>query len=201
MKHEDISEKYRKWIIRYHSDRFLKPVSFCWLTDTSDIKEPDLLLVNESNRIMTAKSNRKLIKRIHKSNINLPDSEKTKAWLEESIASKKISATKYDLRKIERKILDNDLKPKDIERIINFINLYEDYKEQVLKQRQNSKTRAKRLNKIWHYYYDQILLPKFNRTHQKKYTPAKLKINNKKLLREFAAILCDFESKFEFIKK
>ena len=201
MKHKDISEKYRKWVIQYCSERFLKPVSFCWLTDTSDLKEPDLLLVNESNRIMTAKSNRKLIKRIHKSTINLPDSEKTKAWLEESIASKKISATKYDLRKMERKILDNNLKAKDIEGIINFINLYEDYREQVLKQRQNSKTRAKRLNKVWHYYYDQIFFPRFNRTDQKKYIPPKLKINNKKLLREFSEILFDFESKFEFIKK
>lgn len=201
MKHEDISEKYRKWIIQYYSARFAKPVSLCWLTDTSDTREPDLILVNESNKIVSAKSNRKLIERIGKSSLHLPDPEKTKAWLDESMNCKKISATKYDLRKIEGKIMANDLKVTDIERMINFINLYEDYKAQLQKQGQKLKPRTKRLHEIWNYYYEQIFFPEFNRTHQKKYVPAPLKIDNKKLLREFSAILYDFESKFEFIKK
>jgi hypothetical protein len=101
------------------------------------------------------------------------------------------------LRRIEKKILSNKLETKDIEGVVNFINLYEDYKEQIGKR----KSRTKRLNKIWNYYYEQIFYPNFNRKNQNKAIPNKLNINYKKLFKEFSEILEDFENKFEFIKK
>ena len=197
MKHEETSEKYRKWVIKYYSERFLKPVFFIWLTDLSDKDEQDQILTTVTNKVIAAKSAKKIIERILENEENLPDSKRMKKWLKKSLICKKISTTKYDLRKIEKKILSNKLEPKDIEVIVSFINLYEDYKNQIGKR----KLRTKRLNEIWNYYYEQIFFPNFNRKNQKEYIPNKLKINHEKLSKEFSEILKDFESKFKFIKK
>lgn len=197
MKHEEISEKYRKWVIKYYSERFSKPVFFIWFTDISDKEEKDQILTTETNRIIVAKSDKKIIERILENEVNFPDSKRMKKWLKKSSSCKKISSTKYDLRKIEKKILSNRLETKDIEGVVNFINLYEDYKSQIGKR----KSRTKRLNKIWDYYYEQVFHPNFNRKNQNKYIPNKLKINHKKLFKEFSVILEDFENKFEFIEK
>lgn len=196
MKHQKISEKYQKWIIEFYSDKYVKSVFLIWLTDTSDKKEKDQILLVKSDKLFAAKSKRKLIKKVSESQLNLPDSKKTKEWLKKSLRCNKLSSTKYDLRKIETKILSNELKEKDIEQIIDFINLYEDYKIQMGEQ----KSKTKRLNKIWNYYYKQIFFPNFNRTNQKRYVPSKLKINNKKLFKEFSEILKEFESKIELKK-
>ncbi len=201
MKHKEVSEKYSKWIVKFYSKRFLKPVFFVWLTDTSDQEEEDQLLITKSRKIITAKSERKLIERILENKVKLPDSKRTKKWLKKSLNFRELSSTIFDLRKVEKKILSNKLTPKDIEGIINFINLYEDYKFQLGKKEGELKSRAKGLCKIWNYYYEEIFFPNFSGKNQKIHKPAKLKIDNKKLFNEFSKILKDFESKFEFIKK
>lgn len=193
MKHEIISEKYRKWVIEFYSEEFLKPVFFVWLTDLSD---KDQILTAKRKRIIAAKSKKKLISRISKSKTKLPDSKRTKKWLKESSNCSKISSTKHDLRKIENKILSNKLKPDDIETIVNFINLYEDYKTQLCKKSTELKPRTRQLDKIWNYYYDEIFFPNFKGKKKKKFRPSKFKIDNKKLLKEFSKIVRDFEGNF-----
>lgn len=51
MNHSNLSEKYQKWIIKYQSDSFDKPVYFIWLTDTSTKNQVDKCLVNADNQI------------------------------------------------------------------------------------------------------------------------------------------------------
>lgn len=201
MKHKQISEKYRRWIIEFHSERFSKPIFFIWLTDTSSKDEKDQILITKSQKIIIAKSKKKLIKRILESNVKLPDSKRTKKWLKKSLNFTKLSSTKIDLRDIERKILSNKLKSKEIEEITNFINLYEDYRIQLIKKKAKLKTRTPKLNNVWSYYYEQIFFPNFNKINQKTYTPNQLKIDNKKLFKDFSKLLEDFENNFEFIKK
>lgn len=193
MKHQEISEKYKKWIIEFYSERFDNPIFFIWLTDTSDEKEQDQFLLIKSDKILAAKSKRKLIKSITSSRLILPDSKQTNKWMKQSLGCKKISSTKCDLRKIGDKIRAKKLNCKDLESIINFINLYEDYKYQTGKQ----KARTKKLNKVWNYYYEEIFYPNFDRTTHEKSAPFKLKINYKKLLNEYCEILEEFESKVE----
>ncbi len=197
MKHKKLSEKYRKWVIKYYSDRFSKAVYLIWLTDVSDKELQDKILTTKYDKIIIAKTHKKLIKRVLESEIEYPDCESLRKWLVASSSCKKISSTKYDLRKIESKILSDQLKAKDIEEIVNFINLFEDYKIQIGEE----KSRTKKLNKIWNYFYDQIFFLNFKKVQQKKHTRSKLSISNEKLHKEFSSIIEQFESRFEFIKK
>lgn len=200
MKHENISEKYRKWVIGFYSERFIKQVFFIWLTDLSDKNEKDQILINKSQKIIVAKSKMKLLGRISKREIILPDSKRTKKWLRKSLNGTEISSIKFDLRKVGGKILSNKLKTKDLEKIVNFMNLYEDYKLQIEQCKSGYKSRANELDTIWNYYYEHIFFPNFNRANQKKYMPIELIVDGKKLFKEFSEMVKDFENNFEFIK-
>ena len=110
---------------------------------------------------------------------------------------RKLSSTKYDLRNIEAKILANELNAKDIEVITNFINLFEDYKIQIEKQ----KNRTIELNYIWDYYYEEIFFPHSNKKKRKGISRSKLKIDSQRLLNQFSTIVNEFESKIKFKRK
>jgi len=200
MKHQKISNKYWKWIIEYHSDRIPNPVYFIWLTDVSDKDEKDQILISSSQKIIAAKFKRKLIKRVLKSNIELPDSKRTKKWLNRSLKCNKLTSITLDLRGVEKEKLSKRLKLKKIVEMVNFINLFEDYEIQIHQNPTKRKPRAKALNTIWDYYYEQIFWPKLNRTNQKKYRRSKLKVNRKKLLKEFSQMIQGFEDKLDFGK-
>ncbi len=193
MKHIVISEKYQKWIMKYYSEQHLKPVFFTWIIDGSDKKEVDKLLTNKSKKIITAKTEKKLLKKISESKLKLPDSKKTKKWLKESLKCKKLISVKLDLRNVESKISLNKLKVKDLEKIVDFINLYEDYKLQLGKKSDKLKSRKGELIKVWEYFYDEIFFTSKKRSNKKKRKFKKLKINSKKLLKEFHSIVIDFE--------
>ena len=104
MKHIIISEKHQKWIMKYYSEQHSKPVFFTWIIDSSDKNEVDILLTNKSNKIITAKTEKKLLKKVSDSKLKLPDSKRTKKWLKESLKCKKLISVKLDLRNIESKI-------------------------------------------------------------------------------------------------
>jgi hypothetical protein len=193
MKHIEISEKYQKWIMKYYSEQHSKPVFFTWIIDGSDKNEVDKLLTNKSNKIITAKTEKKLLKKISDSKLKLPDSKRTKKWLKESLKCKKLISVKLDLRNIESKISLNELKVKDLEKIVDFINLYEDYKQQLGKKGDKLKSRKGELIKVWEYFYDEIFFATKKRSNKKKNKFKKLKINNKKLLKEFRSIVINFE--------
>jgi len=198
MTHSKLSQKYFKWVIKYYSDSISKPVHFVWLTDVSveEGGEQDKVLLNEEGGIITAKSNRKLIETVLQREINLPDAERTRSWLQESLACKRISSTKYDLRGIKRQILTHELGEEDIECMVNFINLYEDF---TIQTGQHT-LREAQVDKIWLYYYNQIFFPNFFETKQQADSMAESGMDSEKLHEEFSYIIEDFESNFEFRK-
>jgi len=200
MKHQKISEKYQKWMIEYYSEKYMKPVYFIWLTDVSHVEEKDQILLSPSQKIIVSNSKRELLQNISESQFEFPDSERTTKWISESVECQKIYTTKYDLRTIENKILLNKLNQKDIEIIVNFINLFEDYKTQLGNEEKELKSRKKELVKVWDFYYEHIFFPKFIQSNQDEMYFEKLQIKPQYLLKEFNTILVDFEGSFKFMK-
>ena len=201
MNHSYLSEKYQKWLIKYQSDNFNNPIYFIWLTDTSAKNHVDKCLVNADNQIIVSYYKKGLLTAISKLEIDFPDSKKTKKWLAKSLKKKRLSATKYNFKNLESKILANKLKPQNLNKIVNFINLSDDYEYQIGINKKNLVSRTKRLTKLWDYYYDHIFFPNFYwKKGLKKYKSKPLKINNQKLVRDFTCMQKAFESRFLFVK-
>lgn len=200
MTHQDISEKYSKWIIEYSSDNYLRPVFFIWFTDNSK-EEIDQLFVDKTQKIIIANSKKELLKIILTNPIKIKDSDRMKKWLDESLNYSEISSTKYDLMGLEHKILSNELEPKDFGDIVNFINLYEDYQFQLGKEKEKSNSRKNGLSELWDYYYEEIFWKKFNQAPQNKNHPNSLIIDYVKLTKQFSKVVNEFESNFNFLEQ
>lgn len=200
MNHSNLSEKYQKWLIKYQSDNFDKPVYFVWLTDTSTKNQVDKCLVNADNQIIVSYSKKGLLKAISKLEIDFPDSKKTKKWLTKSLKKRRLSVIKYDFRNIDDKILANKFKLKTLSKITDFIHLSDFYELQIGIDKKDLLGRTKRLTKLWNYYYDHIFFPNFFwKKGLKKYKPKPLKINNRQLAGDFKRMEMIFESRFYFI--
>lgn len=200
MKHSKISEKYQKWIIKYSSERHSKSVYFVWLTDKSDRNEADKFLLTKSEKIIVAKSKRDLLMSICKRDCLFPDMKRTKKWIAKSLKSENLSTTEFDLRKTEKRILSCKLKLVDLNKIVDFINIFDDYEYQIGKKRNELKTKKKELIKVWNFYYDNMVFLSFNEKDEQNFLPKNMQIKTKKLHKQFRNVTLDFENKFEFVK-
>ena len=197
MKHQEISVRYQKWIIEYSSEKYLKPIYFVWVIDAFDNEK---LLITKSRKIIAAKTKSALLNKILELQFRIPDSKRMKKWVNKSLELKKISTSKYNMKKVESRLTSNKLKPKDLSSMINFINLFEEYENQIGRKRKDLKSRTRNLDLLWNYYYDQILLPNFydqKESEKKKFR--EYEIDTRQLLKDFRFIRKRFEGKIRFI--
>lgn len=195
MKHQDLSEKFKKWIIAYQSDTYLKPHYFVWVTDL--LEEKDKLILTEENKIITATSKRELLLKVQNSSGPTPDIMRTLRWIEHSLKEEFLSETVHDFRGLETKIEGLHLNKEDIGGIVNFINLFEDYEKQIGKLGKELPSRSETLTAIWDSYYEDIFFPGFFQEKTiSQQDIGKMPINRSQLLVDFRIIREKFEACF-----
>jgi len=191
---DDLSEKCSTWIIKYNSTTFDKSLFFVWYTDT-DEKSTDRLLTYNDGKIFAVKSLIDLNKTLKAEIVNLTKFDNLIVWLDNLKNYKIVESCSYNLisviNNLDKNILDNT----DLEDFANFINLYEDFINQDLRNKKlqvNSDNEL--IKKAWNYYYDNIFWPRFN-DKEKFYNleRPKLEIDTKKLLEKFKVLIATFE--------
>ena len=195
MKHEEISQKYAKWIIEYQSINFKEAIYFLWITDMSGEENLDQMLLSEKNKILTNESPRQLLNHIENSKHEFTDSKNLNKWLEESLSCKELSFTVYNFKDLQEnqslKVLNNN----NLSEIVNLINIFEDYLYQIQDDNLAFRKENSSLNQVWEFYYNEILFKKLEQKHD--IENHKAYPNSDTLKKEYNNLIMEFESKFE----
>ena len=158
---DNLCELHSCWIIQYKVLSSDKPVFMIWFTDRED-KNQDKLVINSDQKIITAHNSLKLFKSAQKQDNQL--SLQVKTWITESLKfkvdSKSIQTYNPNIiiNNLQNQITDNYT----LEKITNFINLYQDFGYQIDDEVFLSYSKTPPVKHAWHFYYNEIFWPKFH---------------------------------------
>ena len=193
---EDICSDCATWIIEYRSSIFEMPIFLIWYTNI-DENNTDRVLTFQTGQIFTS-SSLACIKYDIINNFNgIMPYENLNEWLNRFVDLIPVVNYIYDIDSICNSIKTEDLDVATLEKLANFINLFDDFINQ---DERNENLQIYRDNEFivaaWHYYYDYIFLPKFNDSDKfAKWDRPKLMIDNLKLLAGFLQLKQQFENK------
>ena len=126
-----------------------------------------------------------------------PDSENLNSWIEEGLNCDELSYTEYTFADFQENHNLEFLEKKQLNQIVNLINIYEDYLGQVHEDRKTFRKENRELFRLWEFYYNEILFKQIEQ--EKKIESNKAFPNSEALKREYNDLIMDFESKFVLI--
>ena len=190
-----LCEKYSTWVIKYCSANFDKAIFMIWYRDNSE-NETEQILSYKSGAIFTSKTLIELREKLQSEKNELIKSENLNQWLKDTEELIMVESCTYDLAYVIKKLEENILDLKTIETCTNFINLFDDYINQDVKNNHLQKyIDNKIIKQVWEYYYEFIFWPRFNDKKQYQLQkPPKLEIDTDKLLSKLNNIILEFEN-------
>ena len=193
---ETISESLSTWLIKYCSSKYLSPIYFIWYYDT-DENSTSKLLSFKSREVFAIADLKLLYEKLMTYKEEIVWNTNHYLWLEKIKRIEIIENTTYDLTQINLSEKQIYLTDDTIEKVTNFINLYDD----LLFQDKSNEYLAefyenKHIQKIWNYYYNFIFWPRFNDKEKfQKWDKPKLRIDKKKLKTAFINLVNSFEER------
>ena len=192
---EELSEKYSTWIIKYCSSTFEQPKFMIWYRK-SDENETEHILSYKNGDIFTIENLDELKSKLTSERNDLEIIENITTWSLNFSQLNVAESCTYDLYSVINNLKQNIFDTVTIERIADFINLFDDFINQDERNNHFQKYIDDELVKeVWEYYYDFIFWPNFNEK-EKSWNRPEIDIDVKELLIKIKDIIINFESKF-----
>lgn len=195
---DEFKENNAIYILKYCSQNFNNPLYLIWYTDNDEIAT-NRLLTFKTGEIFTTTSFTNLKKTITQEKDNLYDSDNILKRLDDFKPSEDTIDSVYDLDFVITCLNNKNLDIPTIEDFATFINLYDDFIHQDVK---NSHLQIHRENilvrEVWDYYYEFIFWPRFNdKTKFEVWNRPPLVINSQELAIKLKEIIDTFEHRFK----
>lgn len=199
---DDLSEKYKTWIIKYCSTTFELPLYLVWYSENDE--DGTVKLMTYKNGEIFAAHSLANFKSILLSEIdNLIIGENIVSWLNNFGDLIIVESCTYNISEIENEIAKNNLDISTIENLVNFISVFDDLIHQDIKYLDlKIYIENDLIQETWDYFYDYIFWPRFNDKEKfEAWNRPELEIDTNELLVKLKQMVKAFEVYIKPIEK
>jgi len=193
---DSLMEHYSTWIIEYSSPNLKQSLFLIWYTD-SDKNETDRLLSYKTGEIFAVQSLKNIKEILSSKEKELTHFDNLSPWLYRFNDFEITASTSYNLDTSIKNISHNIFDIPTTESITHFINLFNDFALQDIRNNYLQEfSEHELIQEAWEYFYDYIFWPKFNDKEKlKNWDGPPLIINHKEFLTAFKILLTKFEER------
>lgn len=151
----EASQLYQKWIIQIRANRLSKPLYLFWGTDLT-AGDTDKFLVNDAAELVGATGIAQLFQYMKTNRELVIDPMRSLTWLAAVEQLDGLQGEVFDFQAIEEFIHGKGLNKQLIQKLIDFINLYGDFADQIEEKAMLELLKQREIKALWDFGYEEI---------------------------------------------